>query len=229
MSCRCSCRRFARSSRAWREYGGRPVITRRSLVQIQPPLLQEWLRTAALAKRTRDASSMRARLSLSTQGFRGVGQGGRSPRASESSPPGRADTPAIRPHGPKVSPGLSAGGCRVKTGSGPLERSLPPGSGALGRDRTDSNRDPRVMAPLTRRGMARAGGPKMLGHTAPSPIDQRITPGLERRSANVHARSALSYYKRRSIVQDTLLRCRDPLTHDASETRLQGTTHATCC
>jgi len=38
-------------------------------------LLQEWLRTAALAKRTRDASSTRARLSLSTQRFREVGQG----------------------------------------------------------------------------------------------------------------------------------------------------------
>jgi hypothetical protein len=44
--------------------------------------------------------------------------------------PGR---PAGRLDRPKVSPGLSAGGCRVKTGSGPLERSLPPGSGALGR------------------------------------------------------------------------------------------------
>ena len=108
-------------------------------------LLQEWLQTAALAKRTRDASSMRARLSLCTQGFRGVGQGGRSPRISQSSPPGRPDTHTGRPDGPKVSPGLSAGGCRVKSGSGPLERSLPPGSGALGRYRTGANSDPWVM------------------------------------------------------------------------------------
>ena len=108
-------------------------------------LLQEWLRTAALAESTRDASSTRARLSLCTQGFRGVGQGGRSPRVSESSPPGRPDTPAGRPDGPKVSPGLSAGGCRVKSGSGPLERSLPPGSGALGRGRPVANCDPWVM------------------------------------------------------------------------------------
>ncbi len=41
--------------------------------------------------------------------------------------------------------GLSAGGCRVKTGSGPLERSLPPGSGVLGRGRTGANSDPWVM------------------------------------------------------------------------------------
>jgi hypothetical protein len=41
-------------------------------------LLQQWLRTAAIAKRTRDASSTRARLSLCAQRFRGVGQGGRS-------------------------------------------------------------------------------------------------------------------------------------------------------
>ncbi len=106
----------------------------------------EWLRTAALAKRTRDASSTRARLSLSAQGLRGVGQGGRSRRVSESSPPGRPDTPAGRRDGPKVSPGLSAGGCRVKTGSGPLERSLPPGSGALGRGGTGANVNPRVMS-----------------------------------------------------------------------------------
>ena len=45
----------------------------------------------------------RARLSLSAQGFRGVGQGGRSPRVSQSSPPGRPDTPAGRQDGPKVS------------------------------------------------------------------------------------------------------------------------------
>jgi hypothetical protein len=45
----------------------------------------------------------RARLSLCTQGFRGVGQGGRSRRVSQSSPPGRPDTPAGRPDGPKVS------------------------------------------------------------------------------------------------------------------------------
>ncbi len=55
-------------------------------------------------------SITRARLSLSTQGFRGVCRGGRSPRVSESSPPSRPDAPAVRPHGPKVSPGLSAGG-----------------------------------------------------------------------------------------------------------------------
>ena len=36
-------------------------------------------------------------------------------------------------------------GCRVKTGSGPLERSLPPGSGAPGRGRTGANSDPWVM------------------------------------------------------------------------------------
>jgi hypothetical protein len=33
----------------------------------------------------------------------------------------------------------------VKTGSGPLERSLPPGSGALERYRTGANSDPWVM------------------------------------------------------------------------------------
>jgi hypothetical protein len=51
--------------------------------------LQEWSRTAALAKCTRDASSassMWARLSLSTQGFRGLGQCGRSRVVSETSP-----------------------------------------------------------------------------------------------------------------------------------------------
>jgi hypothetical protein len=55
----------------------------RPFAPVRTWLLQEWLRTAALAKRTRDASSMRARLSLFAQGFRGVGQGGRSPRVSQ--------------------------------------------------------------------------------------------------------------------------------------------------
>ncbi len=82
-------------------------------------------------------------------------------RVSSSSPPGRPHTPAGRPDGPKVSQqlqtlGLSAGGCRVKSGSGPLERSLPPGLGALERGRTDANGDPPVMPPLTRRGTVRA-------------------------------------------------------------------------
>ena len=58
---------------------------------------------------------------------------------------GSTGSPAGRPDGPKVSPGLSAGGCRVKSGSGPLERSLPPGSGALGRGRPVANCDPWVM------------------------------------------------------------------------------------
>jgi hypothetical protein len=140
-------------------------------------LLQEWLQTAALAKRTRDASSMRARLSLCTQGFRGVGQGGRSPRISQSSPPGRPDTHTGRPDGPKVSPGLSAGGCRVKSGSGPLERSLPPGSGALVRSRTVANSDPWVMTLLTRRGMVR---PKKVGVGWPARVvGMRSGPGYE--------------------------------------------------
>jgi hypothetical protein len=47
-------------------------------------LLQEALRTAALAKRTRDASSTRARLSLCAQRFRGVGQSGRSRGVSDT-------------------------------------------------------------------------------------------------------------------------------------------------
>ena len=48
-------------------------------------------------------SITRARLSLCTQGSRGVAQGGRSPRVSQSSPPGRPDTHTGRPDGPKVS------------------------------------------------------------------------------------------------------------------------------
>ena len=52
------------------------VVQRTRSTQAPHALLQEWLQTAALAKRTRDAPSMRARLSLCTQGFRGVGQAG---------------------------------------------------------------------------------------------------------------------------------------------------------
>ncbi len=77
-------------------------------------------------------------------------------RVSSSEPPGRPDTPAGRPDGPKVSPVLSAAGCWVKSGSSPLERSLPLGLGALERGRTDANGDPPVMPPLTRRGTVRA-------------------------------------------------------------------------
>jgi hypothetical protein len=46
-------------------------------------------------------------------------------------------------------------GCWVKTGSVPLERSLPPGSAPLVRSRPVANGDPRVLPPLTRRGMVR--------------------------------------------------------------------------
>ena len=100
----------------------------------------------------------RARLSLSAQGFRVVGQDGRSPRVSQSSPPGHPDNPAGRPYGPKVSPGLSAGGCRVITGSGPLERSLPPcfkvgvgsaGAGCLGSGSSTPLLRSRAKAPMT--------------------------------------------------------------------------------
>jgi hypothetical protein len=53
---------------------------------------------------------------------------------------GSPDSPAGRPDGPKVSHGSQSrvsrrAGCRVKAGSVSLERSLPPGSGALGRRR----------------------------------------------------------------------------------------------
>lgn len=76
------------------------------------PLLLEWLRTAALAKRTRDASSTRARLSLSVERCRGVGQGGRSSGASGSSPPGRRTPPLADRMGQeslRVSRGQGAG------------------------------------------------------------------------------------------------------------------------
>ena len=124
-------------------------------------LLQEWLRTAALAESKRDASSMRARLSLSAQGFRGGGPG-RAVTAClgvfTGGSPGHPRWPTrwaeSLPHHSAL--GLSAGGCQVKTASGPPERSLPPGSGALGRGRTGANGDPRVMTLRTRRGMFRA-------------------------------------------------------------------------
>ena len=66
--------RHARARRARREHHRHLALDQRAPL----PLLQEALRTAALAKRTRDASSTRARLSLRAQRFRGVGQGGRS-------------------------------------------------------------------------------------------------------------------------------------------------------
>jgi hypothetical protein len=178
----------------------------------------EALRTAALAKRTRDASSTRARLSLSAQRFRGVGQGGWCGGVSGSSPQGRPapyfkrrceqqPSPNARETRPPrgrvfrflrmdfegwarvaghaVSRGLNHGvarlppladrmgrkslrvsrgaGCWVKTGSVPLERSLPPGSAPLVRSRPVANGDPRVMTLLTRRGescrTAKASGP----------------------------------------------------------------------
>jgi len=109
-------------------------------------LLQEWLRTAALAKRTRDASSMRARLSLSAHGFRGVGQGGWCGGVSEAQPRGRPAPPLADRIGRKSLRVSRGAGCWVKTGSAPLERSLPSGSGALVRSRTVANRDPRVMS-----------------------------------------------------------------------------------
>jgi hypothetical protein len=109
-------------------------------------LLQEALRTAALAKRTRDASSTRARLSLSAHGFRGVGQGGWCGGVSEAQPRGRPAPPLADRIGRKSLRVSRGAGCWVKTGSAPLERSLPSGSGALVRSRTVANRDPRVMS-----------------------------------------------------------------------------------
>jgi hypothetical protein len=110
-------------------------------------LLQEWLRTAALAKRTRDASSTRARLSLSTQRFRGVGQGGWCGGVSGSSPRGRPTPPLADRIGRKSLRVSRGAGCRVKTGSVPLERSLPPGSAPLVRSRTGAAFGSARMAP----------------------------------------------------------------------------------
>ena len=109
-------------------------------------LLQEALRTAALAKRTRDAPSMRARLSLCAQRFRGWARvGGR--RVSRSLNRRVARTPPLADRMGRKSLWVSRGaGCWVKTGSAPLERSLPSGSGALVRSRTVAKRDPRVMS-----------------------------------------------------------------------------------
>ena len=64
------------------------------------------------------------------------GPGWLGPRCLGVLTAGSPDSPAGRPDGPEVSPGLSARGCRVKSGSGLLERSLTRGSGALGRRRS---------------------------------------------------------------------------------------------
>ena len=58
-----------------------------------------------------------------------------------------ARTPPLADRMGRKSLWVSRGaGCWVKTGSAPLERSLPSGSGALVRSRTVAKRDPRVMS-----------------------------------------------------------------------------------
>jgi hypothetical protein len=128
-------------------------------------LLQEWLRTAALAKRTRDASSTRARLSLCAQRFRGVGQGGRSPGVSGSSPPGRPAPPLADRMGRESPKHLNVGslagqGDGLRLGrsrwSGHYPQSEAWGSAPLVRSRTVANCDSRVMTPLTRSATVRS-------------------------------------------------------------------------
>jgi hypothetical protein len=114
---------------------------------VRSGLLQEALRTAALAKRTRDASSTRARLSLSAQRFRGVGQGGWASVVSETSPRGRPTPPLADRMGRKSLRVSRGAGCRVKTGSVPLERSLPTGSAPLVQSRPEAAFGSARMAP----------------------------------------------------------------------------------
>jgi len=58
-----------------------------------------------------------------------------------------ARTPPLADRMGRKSLRVSRGaGCRVKSGSVPLERSLPPGSAPQVRSRTVANRDPRVMS-----------------------------------------------------------------------------------
>jgi hypothetical protein len=67
----------------------------------------------------------RARLSLCAQRFRGVGEGGWCRGVSGSSPWGRRAPPLADRIGRKSLRVSRRAGCRVKTGSVPLERSLP--------------------------------------------------------------------------------------------------------